>query len=99
MDANDAFLRMIEYTRDELRHGLIDWRDLTPPEFNERDQKAIEQLRDFGVAVPYEKAFVLRDGKRVDFLTDSVRLFRPSLHVGFVHDRRERNEPPSRNQA
>lgn len=68
VDANDAFLRMIEYTQDELRKGLIDWRKVTP--LIERDEKAIEQLRNFGVAVPYEKAFVLRNGKRIDFLLE-----------------------------
>lgn len=59
---------MIEYTQDELRKGLIDWRKVTP--LIERDEKAIEQLRNFGVAVPYEKAFVLRNGKRIDFLLE-----------------------------
>lgn len=74
LDANDAYLRMIGHTREELLEGAIDWRKLTPPEFHRADHNAIEQLKEFGAAVPYEKAFVLRDGTRVDVVTGSVRL-------------------------
>jgi PAS domain S-box-containing protein len=74
VDANDAFLRMTGYTHDEVLEGSIDWKKLTPPEFTKSDQKALEQLRAFGVAVPHEKAYVLRDGSRVDFVIGAVRL-------------------------
>ncbi|MFP5236817.1 MAG: PAS domain S-box protein [Acidobacteriota bacterium] len=74
VDANDAFLRMVGFTREELQAGEIDWRKLTPPEFANLDRKAIEHLRNFGVAVPFEKAFVLRDGSRLDFIIGAVRL-------------------------
>lgn len=73
-DANPAFLQMVRYTREELLNGDISWRKLTPPEFAHLDEKALQQLRDFGVAVPFEKAFVLRDGSRVDFIIGAVRL-------------------------
>ncbi|HEV2323862.1 MAG TPA: histidine kinase dimerization/phospho-acceptor domain-containing protein [Terracidiphilus sp.] len=83
---------MIEFTRDELRLGLIDWREITAPEFLERDQKAIEQLRNYGVALPYEKTFVLRNGKRVDFLTGAVRLSeKPFTLVSYTIDVSEAN--------
>lgn len=73
-DANPAFLQMVGYTREELLNSEIDWRKLTPPEFAHLDDKALQQLRDFGVAVPYEKAFILRDGSRIDFIIGAVRL-------------------------
>lgn len=74
IDANDAFLRMVGYTRDEFKESGIDWRKLTPEEFVKFDKKAQEQLRRLGVSVPFEKAFVLRDGTRVDFVIGAVRL-------------------------
>lgn len=74
VDANDAFLRMVGYTRDEFKKSGIDWRKLTPDEFVKFDNKALEQLRTLGVAVPFEKAFVLRDGTRVEFVMGAVRL-------------------------
>src|SRR5262249_32343963 len=33
LDANDAFLNLLGYTRDELVEGRIGWHDLTPPDF------------------------------------------------------------------
>lgn len=74
MDANDSFLRMIGYTRDEMLESTIDWKKMTPPQFAKLDEKAAEQLRTFGVCVPYEKAYILRDGSRVDFVCGAVRL-------------------------
>lgn len=31
IEANDAFLRMVGFTRDELLSGGVHWRDMTPP--------------------------------------------------------------------
>lgn len=74
IDANDAFLRMVGYTREEFDKGGIGWREITPDEFVKVDKKAEEHLRTHGVAVPFEKTFVLRDGKRVEFIVGAVRL-------------------------
>lgn len=74
IDANEALLKMIGHGRDELAAGLIDWRKLTPEKFRLLDTTAIEQLREFGTCVPYEKEYVLPDGSSVPFLIGGVRL-------------------------
>lgn len=74
IDANDAFLRMVGYTRAEFNESGIDWRKLTPDEFVKLDKKAQEQLRTLGVAVPFERAFVCPDGRRIDVVIGAVRL-------------------------
>ena len=74
IDANDAFLRMTGYSRQELLDGVIDWKKITPRELVANDEKAVEQLRTYGISVPFEKTFILRDGKRVDFVIGAVRL-------------------------
>ena len=74
IDANDAFLRMIGHTREELLAGDIDWRAMTPDKFRSLDVSAMEQLREFGTCVPYEKEYVLPDGSSVPFLIGAVRL-------------------------
>lgn len=90
IEANDAFLRMIEYTREELTTEGIDWRTLTPPEYAKADQRAVEQLRTLGVAVPFEKEFILRSGRRVDFIIGAVRLAEdPLLWACYTIDRTE----------
>lgn len=64
--ANDAFLSMLGYTRDEIR--LANWREHTPPEYLVQDLEHIEQLRRGETTVPFEKQYVRRDGTVVDAL-------------------------------
>jgi PAS domain S-box-containing protein len=63
--ANDAFLRMIGYSREDLEAGLVRWGDMTPPELVEQDRRALRELATTGVCEPYEKEFIRRDGSRV----------------------------------
>lgn len=74
IDANDALLRMIGHTREQLMAGEIDWRAMTPEKFHSLDTSAIEQLREFGTWVPFEKEFTLPDGSSLPFLSGAVRL-------------------------
>ena len=73
-EANDAFLSMIGYTRADLDAGLINWRALTPEEFQSRDREALEELFTTGVCKPYEKEFFKRSGGRVPILMAGARL-------------------------
>ncbi|KAA6464572.1 response regulator [Acidobacteria bacterium AB60] len=74
IDANDAFLRMVGYNRDELVRGEIDWLAMTPERYRSQDFAAVEQLREFGACVPFEKEFMLPDGRMLPFLIGAVRL-------------------------
>jgi PAS domain S-box-containing protein len=65
VDANDEFLRMTGYSREELRAGLLNWSEITPPKYWALDEDARRQIRDTGVHLPYEKEFLRKDGKRV----------------------------------
>jgi PAS domain S-box-containing protein len=74
IQANDALLRMMGYTRDQLVAGEIRWSMITPAEFHSSDANALEQLREFGTCVPFEKEFILPDGSTMPFLIGAVRL-------------------------
>ena len=63
-DANDAFLKMIGYTREELLEGKVRWDQLTPPEWLERTQQAIQEFKTRGRCTPYEKEYFRKDGSR-----------------------------------
>src|SRR5262249_48375215 len=39
IEANDAFLRMVDYDREDLVSGRMHWRDLTPPEWRDWDER------------------------------------------------------------
>jgi PAS domain S-box-containing protein len=68
LEANDAYLDMLGYTRAELRSGSLRWDDITPPEYRDADRAAVEALQRTGVAPPWEKEMLRKDGTRVPVL-------------------------------
>jgi len=68
IDANDAFLRLLGYSRTDLLSGTMRWDRLSPPEHRDSDQGAFEQLRKTGIAPSREKQFLRKDGTRVSVL-------------------------------
>jgi len=93
IDANDAFMKMIGRQRDELLAGDLDWHQMTPARFHSMDNTALEQLREFGTCVPYEKEYSLPNGTKVPFLIGGVRLglepFQWSAYVVDVTEQRK----------
>src|SRR5208283_4340217 len=65
LEANDYYLRMVGFTREELKQVKVDGRAITPPEWLPLDQKAIRELRQWGACTPYEKEYLRPDGARV----------------------------------
>ena len=88
-DANDAFLRMSGYGREDLAAGLVRWDAMTPPEWMPHSLKAIEELRLTGRTIPYEKEYVRKDGSRWCALFAATRLDKEE-GVEFVIDITER---------
>ena len=68
IEANDAFLEMLGYTRDDLVAERLRWTALTPPEWHAATQRAIAEIRATGRSVTYEKEFIRKDGSRVPVL-------------------------------
>jgi len=68
IEANDAFLRMVQYSREDLASGRVRWLDLTPAEWRDLDERAIAQLKATGVVQPFEKEYFRKDGSRVPVL-------------------------------
>jgi PAS domain S-box-containing protein len=65
LQANDAFLEMMGYTRPEFEARQFTWRDFTPAEHVEASQQVMEQLRQTGRGGPYEKEYFRKDGSRL----------------------------------
>jgi PAS domain S-box-containing protein len=74
LDANDAFLSMVGYTREEVSSGRVRWADLTPSEWRHLDERAIEQLQATGIATAWEKEYIRKDGSRVPTLVGVAML-------------------------
>jgi PAS domain S-box-containing protein len=68
LEANDAFLRMVNYDREDLVSGHIYWSELTPPDWRERNNVRIEKQRSSGHFPPFEKEYTRKDGTRVPVL-------------------------------
>jgi PAS domain S-box-containing protein len=68
LEANDEFLRMVNYDREDLVAGRIRWADLTPPDWRDRNNARIEQQKSSGRFEPFEKEYTRKDGSRVPVL-------------------------------
>jgi PAS domain S-box-containing protein len=68
LEANDAFLQMVRYTRDDLTSGRLRWTGLTPPEWQAVTEGAVAQLRASGSCEIFEKEYFRSDGSRVPVL-------------------------------
>jgi PAS domain S-box-containing protein len=92
LDANDAFLRMVGYEREDLLSGRLRWKDLTPPEWLERDERLwARQLQMTGSVAPFEKEYFRRDGSRVPVLIGLATFEEGGYQgVAFVLDLTER---------
>ncbi|HEX7261948.1 MAG TPA: PAS domain S-box protein [Luteolibacter sp.] len=91
--ANDAFLQIVGYSREDLEAGLLDWIGLTPGEYAGLDRRSLEEIADHGVGVPYEKEFFRKDGSRAPVLVATASFEdNPDEGVCFVLDLTERKK-------
>jgi PAS domain S-box-containing protein len=87
IEANEAFLRMVGYSREDLLSGRVRWTDLTPAEWRDWDERAVAQLKATGIAQPFQKEYFRKDGSRVPVLVGGA-MFEGSENEGvaFVLD-------------
>ena len=89
--ANDSFLKLMGYTRADLAAGPIDWFAMTPLKYASLDQRALKQIADTGVCVPFEKEYIRKDGQLVSVLIGAAAFEdSPEEGVCFVLDLTER---------
>lgn len=74
LEANDVFLSMLGYTREDLKQGKINWRNMTPPEYKAKDLIEMENILRTGLVVPYEKQYFRKDGSRIDILIGAAAI-------------------------
>jgi PAS domain S-box-containing protein len=86
VEANQAFLQMLQYDRQDLASGRLRWADLTPAEWRERDERSMAEFLETGVFQAYEKEYFRKDGSRVPVLVGGARMQSPNEGVVFVLD-------------
>ena len=91
-EANDAFLELVGYSREDLQAGRLHWPDLTPPEYLALDELAHEEGLRFGACTPFEKELIRKDGTRIPVLVATAVLkLSPFRWITFVQDLRGRD--------
>jgi PAS domain S-box-containing protein len=87
IDANEAFLQIVGYSREDLTSGGLRWTDLTPADWHGRDERAVAELEETGILHPFEKEYFRKDGSRVP-VTIGGAIFEGSTDQGvaFVLD-------------
>ncbi len=100
IEANDAFLAITGYSRDDLVSGRVNWVGMTPPEWEDADHQVLEQIKKSGTCLPFEKEYFRKDGSRVPVLVGPA-LFHGSQNEGvaFILDLTERKEAEKRQQV
>jgi len=90
LEANDAFLEIVGYDREDLASGRIRWTEITPAEWLGVSQRAVAQLRETGSCEPFEKEYLRKDGSRVPVLVGVAAFEGRDAGVSFVLDLTER---------
>ncbi|WP_197086971.1 trifunctional serine/threonine-protein kinase/ATP-binding protein/sensor histidine kinase [Bradyrhizobium sp. LTSPM299] len=91
IEANDAFLKMMGYDREDIAAGSMRLADLTPPEWRASAARALAGIDTTGAVQPYEKEYLRKDGSRVPVLIGSAAFDEQQDHgVAFVLDLTER---------
>lgn len=93
VEANETYLRMTGYTREDLRAGSISWLRMTAPEYAAQTQQARKELVVPQHVTRYEKEYIGKDGSRLPVVVGAVALRLDPLQViGFVLDNSARKE-------
>ena len=93
IEANDALLNLIGYTREELLSAKINWQEITPPKYQLLDKEGIKECLEKGICTPFEKEYIRKDGSLVPILIGGA-LLENSQESGvfFVLDLSERKK-------
>jgi len=85
VDANEAFLQILGYSRQDLLSGKV--RALTAPEYIAANIRGDEQIMQTGVVTPFESEFIRKNGSRVPVMVGIALLEgSPQQVISFVLD-------------
>jgi PAS domain S-box-containing protein len=89
LEANEAFLRIVGYDREDLVSGRLRWTDFMVQWLDRDLRELVAELQRTGSLQPFEWEYSRKDGSRLPVLI-GVASFGESQAVGFVLDLTER---------
>jgi PAS domain S-box-containing protein len=100
IDANQAFLDMVGYAREDLVSGRLRWTELTPAEWRDADEQIVAELKAVGTLQPREKEYFRKDGSRVPVLVARALFeWKPDEGVSFVVNMTDRKRAEEKLRA
>ncbi len=90
-DANDIFLEMVGYTREDLKAGEINWSRITPQIYHAQDKRGIKELKATGMKKPCEREYIRKDGSHIPIIIGAAKIDEEK-GIAFVLDITERKE-------
>ena len=84
-EANDAFLSLIGFSRNEFDGGAVKWSERTPPEWADSHRRALDGLKRTGAAQPWEAELIHKSGRRVPVIIGIATLDYPNT-IALVTD-------------
>jgi PAS domain S-box-containing protein len=100
LQANDAFLRIVGYEREDLAAGRLRWPDLTPPDLLDGQAERLREHKRTGRLQTFEKEYFRKDGTRVPVLVGVSRFEeRGDQGVAFVLDVSEHKRAEAEHRA
>jgi DNA-binding CsgD family transcriptional regulator len=99
-NANEALLHLLGCTREEIEIGQVRWPDITPKEYASLDIRALQQIRERGESIPFEKEYIRSDGLRIPVLVGGAAFGNGVADAGgfFAVDLRSRTRPHGTDQ-
>jgi formate hydrogenlyase transcriptional activator len=92
LDANDAFLDMIGYSREDLIGVGLQWADIVTPECLSLQEHAHEESLLHGACTPFEMEYIRKDETRVRVLVaHAIQPQSPAQWITFVQNLTERD--------
>jgi PAS domain S-box-containing protein len=87
IEANEAFLHMLRFSREDLISGRVRWPDLTPAEWRDSDERAVAEIKATGTLHPFQKEYLRKDGSRIPVMIGGAMFEeRKNEGVAFVLD-------------
>ena len=97
VEANDTFLHMTGYSRQDLRQHRLNLFLLTPPAYAELTEQAYTSVRLHEFLPAYEKEYICKDGSYLPILLGAVVTQLTPLHIHcFVLDNTARKQAEQR---
>ncbi len=98
LEANDPFLKMLDYTRGDVSFKPLHWDDITAPQNKSINKRIVEQLNEKKVSPPMENQFVKKSGEIVSVLMGAALLDQESERgtVAYIIDITRQKEAEQR---